>query len=147
MAGDDPEGWEILDRINAESVQDPDLYVFTNMSGVGNMEVNAFQRGVDLVIQKSIREGFGLVVSEALWKERPSIAGAVGGIPMQIPEGYHDNLVGTVAACAERIMYLLDHPEVANEFGRAGREHVRRHFLLPHLIRNELRLIERVLRP
>jgi trehalose synthase len=65
MAGDDPQGWEILDKINAEAVDDPDLYIFTNLTGVGSMEVNAFQRAADIVLQKSIREGFGLVVAEA----------------------------------------------------------------------------------
>jgi trehalose synthase len=92
MAGDDPEGWAILEQINAEAASDPDIYVFTNTTGVGNMEVNAFQRGADLVIQKSLREGFGLVVSEALWKEKPIVASAAGGIPMQFPSGYEDYL-------------------------------------------------------
>lgn len=145
MAGDDPEGWEILDQINAYAANDPDLYVFTNMSGVGNMEVNAFQRGADLVIQKSLREGFGLVVSEALWKEKAIVAGAAGGIPMQFPPTYEQNLVRSVDECAERLMFLLDNPDSAADFGRAGREHVRQNFLLPHLIRNELRLFRAVL--
>ena len=82
MAGDDPHGWEILDTINAEAVNDPDLYVFTNMTGVGNMEVNAFQRTADVVLQKSLREGFGLVVAEAFWKGKPIVAGYAGGIPL-----------------------------------------------------------------
>lgn len=145
MAGDDPEGWRILETINEQAVKDPDLYVFTNMTGVGNMEVNAFQRGVDLIIQKSLREGFGLVVSEALWKEKPLVAGAAGGIPMQFPPGHERNLVQSVEACAERLLYLLEHPDEAREFGRAGREHIGRHFLLPHLVRSEMRLIQQVL--
>ena len=78
MAGDDPEGWELLDRVEEESANDPDMYVFTNLGGVGSMEVNVFQRGCDVVIQKSLREGFGLVVSEALWKEKPVVAGRAG---------------------------------------------------------------------
>ena len=141
MAGDDPEGWRILETINQQAATDPDLYVFTNMTGVGNMEVNAFQRGADLIIQKSLREGFGLVVSEAFWKEKPLVAGAAGGIPIQFPRGHELNLVQSVESCSERLLYLLDHPDEAHEFGRAGREHVRRRFLLPHLVRNELRLI------
>jgi trehalose synthase len=145
MAGDDPEGWQILETINEQVIKDPDLYVFTNMTGVGNMEVNAFQRGADLIIQKSLREGFGLVVSEALWKEKPIVAGAAGGIPMQFPKGYEDNLVHSVETCAGRLLHLLDHPDEAREFGRAGREHVGQHYLLPHLVRNELRLIRQVL--
>jgi trehalose synthase len=86
MAGDDPQGWEVLDKINADAVDDPDLHVFTNLTGIGNMEVNAFQRTADVVIQKSIREGFGLVVAEAFWKSRPVVAGRAGGIPMQFPQ-------------------------------------------------------------
>lgn len=142
MAGDDPEGWEILETINREAANDDDISVFTNMTGVGNLEVNAFQRGVDLVIQKSLREGFGLVVSEALWKEKPIVAGNAGGIPMQFPEGYEDYVVESVEACSEQLLYLLDHPDVASEFGRAGKEKIRREFLLPRLLRDELRLIQ-----
>ena len=145
MAGDDPEGWRILDTIQAEATKDPDMSVFTNMTGVGNLEVNAFQRGVDLIIQKSLREGFGLVVSEALWKGRAIVAGAAGGIPMQFPDGYDEYLVRTSEECAERLAFLLDHPSVAEDFGRAGKEHVRRHFLLPRMIRDQLQLYRDVL--
>jgi len=141
MAGDDPEGWRILDLINAESLKDPAIHVFTNMTGVGNMEVNVFQGGADLVIQKSLKEGFGLVVSEALWKERPVVAGAAGGIPMQFPDGYEGYLVGSIEECAEKSLRLLEHPGISAEFGRAGRDKVRREFLLPRLFRDELALI------
>ncbi len=147
MAGDDPEAWSILEAINAEVERDRDLYVFSNLTGVGNMEVNAFQRGADVILQKSLREGFGLVVSEALWKERPIVAGGVGGIPMQFPAGYEANLVDGVERCAERALSLLDHPEDAAAFGRAGKEKVRGEFLLPRLVRDELRLWRDVLAP
>jgi len=140
MAGDDPEGWEILETINNEALNDPDLHVFTNLTGVGNMEVNAFQRGADLVIQKSLREGFGLVVSEALWKEKAVVAGAAGGIPMQFPAGYERYLVNSAEECAERLSHLLNNPDEAAEFGREGRKNIGREFLLPRLIRDELRL-------
>jgi trehalose synthase len=145
LAGDDPEGWQLLDRVHEESAQDPDLFVFTNLAGVGSMEVNVFQRGCDVVIQKSLREGFGLVVSEALWKENPIVAGRAGGIPMQFPEGFERYLVGSVEECAERVLYLLHHLGERGEFGRAGRERVRREFLLPRLARDELRLIKQLL--
>lgn len=147
MAGDDPEGWHILEQIEEEAANDRDLYVFTNLAGVGSMEVNVFQRGCDLIIQKSIREGFGLVVSEALWKEKPVIAGRAGGIPMQFPEGYHRYLVDTVEECADRVLHLLKRPGDRGDFGRAGREHVRKHFLFPRLLRDELRLIKDLLHP
>ena len=105
------------------------------------MVVNAFQRGVDVVIQKSLREGFGLVVSEALWKSKPVVAGAAGGIPMQFPDDYRDCLVTSVDECADKVLHLLDYPQEAREFGAAGAEHVREHFLLPRLVRDELRLL------
>jgi trehalose synthase len=144
MAGDDPEGWELLDRVEEEAAGDPNMFVFTNLAGVGSMEVNVFQRGCDVVIQKSLREGFGLVVSEAFWKEKPVVAGKAGGIPMQFPQGFEANLVENVEACASRIIELLRRPGERGAFGRTGREHVRRHFLLPRLVRDELRLIKQL---
>lgn len=145
MAGDDPEGWELLDRVEEEAAGDTGMFVFTNLAGVGSMEVNVFQRGCDVVIQKSLREGFGLVVSEAFWKEKPVVAGKAGGIPMQYPEGFEVNLVESVEDCARRVIDLLRQPGHRGAFGRAGREHVRRHFLLPRLIRDELRLIKQLI--
>ena len=145
MAGDDPEGWALLERVEEEAAGDTDMFVFTNLAGVGSMEVNVFQRGCDIVIQKSLREGFGLVVSEAFWKEKPVVAGHAGGIPMQYPEEFRTNLVQSVEACAERIVYLLRHPGEQGDFGRAAREHVRRNFLLPRLIRDDLRLIKQLI--
>lgn len=85
IAGDDPEGWQLLAIVQQEAAKDDDLCVFTNLGGVGSMEVNAFQRVCDLAIQKSLREGFGLVVSEAFWKGKALVAGRAGGIPMQFP--------------------------------------------------------------
>jgi trehalose synthase len=145
MAGNDPEGWALLDRVEEESANDPDMYVFTNLGGMGSMEVNVFQRGCDVVLQKSLREGFGLVVSEALWKEKPVVAGRARGIPMQCPPGFERYLVESVGSCAEQVLHLLRHPGERGAFGRAGWEHVRQHFLLPRLLRDELRLIKELL--
>ena len=145
LAGDDPEGWELLERVEEEAAGDAGMFVFTNLAGVGSMEVNVFQRGCDVVIQKSLREGFGLVVSEAFWKEKPVVAGKAGGIPMQYPDGFEGNLVESVDACAGRVIDLLRQPGERGDFGRAGREHVRRNFLLPRLVRDELRLIKHLI--
>jgi trehalose synthase len=145
MAGDDPEAWGILDQINAEAVDDPDLHVFTNLTGVGSMEVNAFQRIADVVLQKSLREGFGLVVAEALWKTKPVVAGNAGGIPMQFLAGYEEYLVDSVEDCAAKALDLLEHPDAAESFGRDGHAKIRAEFLLPRLIRDELRLIKDVI--
>jgi trehalose synthase len=145
LAGDDPQGWEILEKVNVEAVKDPDLYVFTNMTGVGSMEVNVFQRMADVVLQKSIREGFGLVVAEAFWKGKPVVAGRAGGIPMQFPAGYEGYLVESAEDCAAKLVFLLEHAEIAEGFGRAGQAKIRTEFLLPRLIRDELRLIRDVI--
>jgi trehalose synthase len=145
MALDDPEGWAIYRDIQQASGDDPDVHLFTNLSGVGNIEVNAFQRLSGVVIQKSIREGFGLVVSEALWKGTPVVAGRAGGIPLQLPDGAGGFLVDDVEECAERVRWLLGHPPEAHALGARGREVVRERFLLTRLIADELRLYQSLL--
>jgi trehalose synthase len=142
MAGDDPEGYRILSQVNKESGKDADIHVFTNLSGVGNMEVNAFQRTAQVVVQKSIKEGFGLVVSESLWKETPVVAGKVGGIPLQVPEGNYHYLVSSIAECADKVLALLRNESERREYGKKGKELIRRKFLTPRLVRDELNLIK-----
>jgi trehalose synthase len=145
MANDDPEAWYLYRRVLAETRDDDDVHVFTNLVGVGNIEVNAFQRLSRVVIQKSLREGFGLVVSEALWKGTPVVAGRAGGIPMQMPEGIGGFLVDSIDECARRVAELLGDDDRRHELGRAGREYVRAHFLLPRLLADELQLYHDVL--
>lgn len=140
MALDDPEGWDIYRQIQAAARDDSDIRLFTNLTGVGNIEVNAFQRLSDVVLQKSIREGFGLVVAESLWKETPVVAGRTGGIPLQMQDGAGGFLVDSVEQCAERALWLLHHPAEAKELAVRGRELVRQRFLLTRLIADELRL-------
>jgi trehalose synthase len=140
MALDDPEGWQIYRQVTAAAAGDAGIHLFTNLNGVGNIEVNAFQRMSDVVIQKSLREGFGLVVSEALWKGTPVVAGRAGGIPLQLQDGVGGFLVDSVEACAERTEWLLEHPREGHELAAQGRELVRRRFLLTRLIADELRL-------
>ncbi len=144
MALDGPEGWTIYRQIEEATHGDPLIRVFTNLTGVGNLEVNALQRWSRVIIQKSRREGFGLVVAEALWKRTPVVAGRVGGIPLQMPEGTGGFLVDGVEDCAQRLVELLRDPDLAASLGERGREHVRRHFLLSRLLADELRLIEAV---
>ncbi len=141
MALDDPEGWEVYQQIRAESAADPLIHVFTNLTGVGNMEVNAFQRLSNVVVQKSLREGFGLVVSEALWKGTPVVAGRAGGIPLQMADGVGGMLVQNVEECAAAIVQLLQDPQGAKELAWRGHERVRDYFLLPRLLLNELALM------
>ena len=145
MALDDPEGWDVYREIRAASEVDPLIHVFTNLTGVGNIEVNAFQRLADVVVQKSIREGFGLVVSEALWKGTPVVAGRAGGIPLQMRDGDGGYLVDGVEECAGAMVRLLDDPAEAAELGLRGQERVREHFLHPRLLLNELSLMSDLL--
>jgi len=99
-----------------------------------------------VIVQKSIKEGFGLTVTEALWKAKPVVAGAVGGILLQIKDGWNGFLVSSVEETAEKIYYLLKNPKVAEEMGRRGREFVREHFLLPRGIRDCLAAIRQLVK-
>jgi len=141
MALDDPDGWDIYRSVKEVSNSDPLIHVFTNVTGVGNVEVNAFQRLSDVIVQKSIREGFGLVVSESLWKGTPVVAGRAGGIPLQMSDGVGGFLVDSTEACAESIVRLLRDKDLARQLGGSGKIRVRDHFLLPRLLLNELSLM------
>ena len=102
--------------------------------------MNAFQSQADVVIQKSTREGFGLTVSEALWKARPFIGGDVGGIPLQVQDGETGYLVSRPRSAPSAPLEILREPELGKRLGRAGKEHVRKHFLTPRLLRDWLRI-------
>jgi trehalose synthase len=140
MATDDPEGWEFFNSTMAYANGDPDIHILNNLNNVGAIEVNAFQSQADVVVQKSTREGFGLTVSEALWKARPFIGGDVGGIPLQVQDGETGYLVRSPAECAERAVRILREPDLGKRLGRSGKEHVRKHFLTPRLLRDWLRI-------
>jgi trehalose synthase len=140
MAFDDPQGWSMYTEVERAVRDDPDMYLFTNLTGIGNIEVNAFQRLSNVVIQKSIREGFGLVVSETLWKGTPVVAGRAGGIPLQMRDGAGGFLVDSIEECAARMVELLDNPDEGQALGNRGRDLVRERFLLPRLLADELRL-------
>ena len=102
----------------------------TDLNGVKDHEVNAFQRASQVVLQMSTREGFGLTVTEALWKGVPVVARRVGGIPLQVVEGKNGFLVDTVEQAAERTLCLLKNNEMAEQMGVDGKEYVREHFLV-----------------
>jgi trehalose synthase len=140
MATDDPEGWEFFNSTLEYAQGDEDIKILNNLNNVGAIEVNAFQSQADVVIQKSTREGFGLTVSEALWKARPFIGGDVGGIPLQVKDGETGFLVSSPEQCAERSLEILREPELGKRLARAGKEHVRQHFLTPRLLRDWLRI-------
>lgn len=144
MAHDDPEGWEYYNRTMDYAGGDPDIHILSNLNNVGSVEVNAFQVIAQAVIQKSVREGFGLTVSEALWKSRPVVAGRVGGILSQIRDGETGFLVESAHECAAACLAILGDPERARSMARAGKEHVRGHFLMPRLLRDWLALFSRL---
>jgi trehalose synthase len=142
MATDDPEGWQFFNSTVERAAGDPDIKILNNLNNVGAIEVNAFQSQADVVIQKSIREGFGLTVAEALWKGRPFIGGEVGGIPLQVKSGETGYLVSSPEECAQRCLEFLRDPELGKRLGRAGKEYTRTHFLMPRLLRDWLRIFK-----
>jgi trehalose synthase len=144
MASDDPEGWDFFQATVEHAGDDPDIHILNNFNNVGAIEVNAFQSLADVVIQKSTREGFGLTVSEALWKGRPFIGGDVGGIPLQVQDGVSGYLVSTVDDCARRCIDILQDPDAARGLGRRGKEYVRERFLTPRYLRDYLRIFHEV---
>ncbi|MEN3311519.1 MAG: trehalose synthase [Actinomycetota bacterium] len=145
MAHDDPEGWDFYNQTVAYAGGDPDIYILSNLNNVGSVEVNAFQVHSAAVIQKSIKEGFGLTVTESLWKTRPTVAGRVGGIVAQIQDGETGWLVDSATECAEACIEILRQPQEARQRALRGKEYVRRHFLTPRLLRDWLVLMNRLL--
>jgi trehalose synthase len=145
MATDDPEGWDFFQRTIEHAAGDEDIKILNNLNNVGAIEVNAFQSQADVVFQKSLREGFGLTVSEALWKGRPTVAGNVGGIPLQITDGISGFLVNSPEEAAKDAVEILGDPEFGKTLGRAGKEYVRTHFLMPRLLRDWLRIFNELL--
>jgi trehalose synthase len=144
MATDDPEGWEFFQSTMDYAGDDTDIYILSNLNNVGAVEVNAFQTQADVVVQKSIKEGFGLTVTEALWKARPTVAGNVGGIPLQIVDGETGFLVNSAEETAERCIQFLEDREEARAMARRGKQHVRHDFLTPRLLRDWLGIFTRL---
>lgn len=136
-ADDDPEGREVLAEVRERAGSRDDVSLL-DLPPDAHLTINALQRASTLVIQKSVREGFGLTVSEALWKQRAVVAGAVGGIPLQVLHDRTGMLVRSIPGCALQMTRLLRSPELRRRLGRNGREHVRHNFLLPREARDYL---------
>ncbi|WP_297504519.1 trehalose synthase [Thermococcus sp.] len=141
MAADDPEGWVYFEKTLRKIGEDYDVKVLTNLTGVHAREVNAFQRASDVVLQMSIREGFGLTVTEAMWKGKPVVGRAVGGIRFQVVDGETGFLVKGVEDAVEKTLYLLKHPEEAERLGIGARERVRENFLITKHLERYLDLL------
>ena len=141
VASDDPEGLEVYQEIMKKADGDEDIHVLIGSPPFSEIEINAFQRASDVIMQKSLKEGFGLVVSEGLWKGKPVIGGATGGIPLQILDGVTGHLVNSAKGAAHGIVSLLKNPELAQRLGENGREHVRNNFLITRQIKDYLLLM------
>ncbi len=148
LAYDDPEAMKVFDMVKKEAKGDKDIFLFSNPDELGSLKVdrfvNAFQQGSDIILQKSIREGFGLTVSEAMWKQKPVIAGNVGGIKLQIRDGQNGFLVSNSQQAAERIIELIRNPGLAKRIGKKAKASVQKKFLMPRLLRDYLRLFQQV---
>jgi trehalose synthase len=138
-APDDPEGSQVLAEVNEAAAGDPDIHVL-ELPAASPLEVNALQRASTIVIQKSLREGFGLTVAEALWKKKPVVASAVGGIPLQVIHKHTGLLAHSVEGTAYQIRFLLANPEIARRLGEQGHEHVRENFLITGNLKRYLTL-------
>lgn len=148
MAADDPEGWNIYERVHRKAndfIKSGDVILLTSES---NILVNALQRVSKVVIQKSIREGFGLTVSEALWKQTPVVASNIGGIPLQIVDGENGFLVDSfdTKGFADRIIRILQDPSLGEDMGRKGKEHIRKNFLITRLLSDYLSVLDDVVK-
>jgi trehalose synthase len=144
-ASDDPEGAVVLKEVRREAGDDPDIKVL-ELPAWAPLEVNALQRASTVVIQKSLREGFGLTVSEALWKKKPVVASAVGGIPVQIIHKHTGMLAHSIEGTAYQIRFLLSHPEIAARLGEQGHQHVKENFLITQKLKRYLTLFQTLAR-
>jgi len=138
-ASDDPEGAIVLKEAQHAAEGDPDIKLL-ELPAWAPLEVNALQRASTIVIQKSLREGFGLTVSEALWKKKPVVASAVGGIPTQIIHKHTGLLAHSVEGTAYQIRFLLSHPDIAARLGERGHQHVKENFLITQNLKRYLTL-------
>lgn len=138
-ASDDPEGEAVLAEVREAAGKDPDIFIL-DLPPWSALEINALQQASTIIVQKSLREGFGLTVTEGLWKRKPVVASAVGGIPTQVIHKHTGLLAHSVEGTAYQIRFLLSHPEIARKLGEQGREHVRENFLITSNVRRYLTL-------
>jgi len=146
LAKDDPEAEKIYKETKKKAEEDPNIFLFVDTAKLGSLKVNtfvnAFQVASDVIIQKSIREGFGMTVAEAMWKEKAVIAGKVGGIKLQIKNGKNGFLVSSPKETAKRIVQLIENPALAKKLGKEAKKTIRDNFLMPRLLRDYLRLFK-----
>lgn len=144
MASDDPEGVKVYEQVKDYIKERRDIFLLVNILD-NDQAVNAFQTASDIILQKSIKEGFGLTVTEAMWKKSVVIGGNVGGIKLQIQDGDNGLLVSSVEETAEKIVYLLNHPNVCQKISQKARQSVKNKFLIPHKLLHYLYLFQNLL--
>ncbi|KKR80976.1 MAG: Glycosyl transferase group 1 [Candidatus Daviesbacteria bacterium GW2011_GWA1_41_61] len=145
MATDDPEGIEVYEQVKKYAGDDPDIHLLVNLPD-NDLAVNAFQTASDIIMQKSIREGFGLVVTEAMWKGAVVIGGNVGGIKFQIQDAINGFLVNSSKEATEKIIYILKNLHIARRISQQAHKTVKNNFLLPHKVLNYLNLLNQLLK-
>jgi trehalose synthase len=136
-ASDDPESGEVLKEVKQRAGGNSDIHVL-DIPPESNIDINALQRAATIIMQKSLREGFALTITEALWKGKPVVASAVGGIPLQVKNKFTGLLCHTIEGAAYALRQILANPEYGRWLGRNGQEHVRQHFLITREIRDYL---------
>ncbi len=141
LAHDDPEGQEYLLKVKEYAGNDPDIHILTNLDGVGALEVNAFQRAATVVLQLSTREGFGLAVTEALWKGKPVVARPSGGIKLQVINGVTGYLVNNPEEASKAVIHLIKNPELRIKMGMNGIAHVKKNFIITKHVERYLRIL------
>lgn len=137
-ATDDPEGTKVLEEVKSAASEDEDIHIL--LPPASDIEINALQRASSVILQKSLKEGFGLTVAEALWKAKPVIASAVGGIPLQINHRYSGILAYSIEGTAYYLKQLLNKPDYAEKLGLNGREHIKNNFLITRHVRDYMLL-------
>lgn len=146
LAHDDPEAIKVFKEARKWAEGDPNIFLFSDPEELGSLKVNifvnAFQTGSDVILQKSIREGFGLTVAEAMWKRKPVVGGKTGGIKVQIENGKNSFLVSSPEEAAKRTIQLLKNPQLAKTLGEAAHQTVKEKFLMPRLLRDYLKLFK-----
>ncbi len=149
LAQDDPEAMKVFRMVKREAGKDPDLYLFADLNILGSLKVdtfvNAIQVASDIILQKSIKEGFGLTVAEAMWKGKPVIGGNTAGIKLQIKNGKNGFIVSTAQETAEKTIELIKNPELAKKMGNQAHLTCKRNFLLPRLLKDYLKLFQNLI--
>jgi len=144
ISSNDPDSWKYYEKTVRHAGEDYNIHFLSNMNGVGSIESNAFQRAAGIIIKKSMKENFGIVVTEGLWKEKPVIASNVNGLSIQVVDEINGFLVNNTEEFAEKILLLLTQPELARKMGIRGKEYVRENFLITRQLKDYLTLLCRL---